>query len=304
MKLWLTLAGIALLAIVSAVLLPRTRSEAQPERDDKKPPARTVTASGTGSVKTTADVMRINVNVKSVAASSQEAADENEKKVKKLDAAVQALQIPKLTTAVLPAGSYKVAPPPHPPGGMNPMGGPPMPPAKPAADSYSAAHTLQIVVKNDDPGKLIDAAERVAKALRANGLLDLGMNYSTSNFAGPSGGLQLGGQIGGQIGGIQGFQGGFQGGFQTGASDNTASVVFAHEETIELRRKALTKAVEAAMGNARAMSDGAKLRLVEVTSVSDQTNFGPSAGPLNVTANHPTDIEITVDVTVIVSVKD
>ena len=104
MRKWWALAGCALAGVVVAWLtMPRGLGEQPPRPPEPQPrTARTVTASGTGTVKVKPDTVRVTFGVQATGTDPKAALEENEKKARKIQAAVSDLKVPQVTVVTEP----------------------------------------------------------------------------------------------------------------------------------------------------------------------------------------------------------
>src|SRR5262249_39529548 len=125
-------------------------------------------------------------------------------------------------------------------GGPGPGGeGQPMKDAKP---EFALSQFFEVTVLDSDPARLRDAVNKVVQAALKAGATNGGVTQSTSQF-GP-------------------------GGNYAQAHGNPYVQFFSQDEAA-LRQKALGKAVQAGLANARAMAEGANVKIKSTVTVSD-----------------------------------
>ena len=77
-------------------------------------------------------------------------------------------------------------------------------------------------------------------------------------------------------------------------------MTYVKEDDADLRREALRKAVQAAVSNAEAMADGAKVKLRDTISISDQMTFPNTLSGDGLSGTSlPGEIEVVMQVTVV-----
>jgi uncharacterized protein YggE len=247
-------------------------------------PEGTLGALGQGTAKVKPDTMRVSFGVHSAGPTYQAAAEDNDKKIKKVQEALAALKVPGLEVKVGPAQVQVVHPEKSPPA-AGPTGAPRVGPApaapehKPEQTSYHVTHSFSVTARGKDLDVLLRHANEVVGAAVNNGT-------SAGDTPPPA---------------QSGIGGGFPGGFPGGVSPAPGfQVELFKEDMAEARSEAMTKAVANALENARAAAGAAKLAILDTVSVTDQTpvyNFYGGNGSQRTEATGETEISVTVNVT-------
>lgn len=178
------------------------------DKEDK----RTLSTSGTGSIRVKPDSARVFFRVETIAPDIKSARDENAKKVKRVQNALGLLKIGdlKMKSDNVQVTIVQDTHSPH---------------VLPKILGYRITHSFTALVTNEDPAKLSAEASQVVDTA-----LDAGANA-------------------------------------------IEQVVIFKREMTDVRREALTKAVEDAMANARALAAGAKKTIQEPITINGEPRF-------------------------------
>lgn len=196
----------------------------------------------------------------------------------------------------VPANDPAVPPQPQPPGiGVGPGQPPIIGQAPMFRPGFQLTQGFVATIKNADPVKLIDGANKVLFAAADAGVMLAVGNQNGNQFGGGGvGGLGIGGFGGPGIG----FP--FQGNVM---AQNAPRVVLFRTDEKDARRKALEMAVADAMANAKAMAKGGDVKILDTIAISDPptTNAGQPIfdGMGGMPADSSTgEMDVTVKVTV------
>jgi uncharacterized protein YggE len=314
---WLAILGAMVIGVVGiGFVLPSGRYEPihAADGDIKKSP-RTITASGIGLVKANADQAKITFCVFATDPAVKGARETLEKNSKKVKEAIDGLKFQvdikhspiEITHAGFGGGPWaNVAPQINPPIAENrsvvaytpvppqPMATPPAANDQPIPDpfvpggpgapiapgqqpSFQATQLFTLYAKNNDPGKLLENVNKILQTIAESGcVLNPNSTITTMNYS---------------------------------VTPGAPKVAFIISNEAEVRRKALTQGVTDAMANAKALAQGAELKLAETSQVwsenASQEMNEPYPGPYGPgmiqVGENLVEREISVKVTVVCS---
>jgi uncharacterized protein YggE len=204
---------------------------------------RYITANGSATVRFRADRAQVYVGIRTSDPVFEAARDTCLKGTKAIEEAVAALKIRDLTVNAAPLNIAQIDPNGR-FGGAIAVGGMGQPNGKP----YSVTSSLTFVVKETNPDKLREAIDKISKAA-----VDSGGNTS--------GGAPLDPDYG----------------FYPGrGSDNGPRVVLLRDDDSEHRDKAFAEAVKKAMRTAKAIADGAGVKIIDTASITEVDDADPA----------------------------
>jgi uncharacterized protein YggE len=231
----------ALFALALALAAPSTGSSQEKESKG----GRYITASGSATVRFRADRAQIYVGIRTSDAVFEAARHTCGKGTKAIEEAIAALKIRDLTVTSAPLNIAQNDPNGRFGGGLG-AGGMGQPDAKP----YSVTSALTVVVKETNPDKLRETIDKISKVA-----VDAGANTSGGAPIDPD----------------YGFLPGRNG-------DNGPRVVLLRDDESEYRDKAFAEAVKKAMRTAKAIADGAGVKITDTTSIGEADETDSSGG--------------------------
>jgi uncharacterized protein YggE len=207
---------------------------------------RFITATGSATVRFRADRAQIHVGIRTSDVVFEAARDTCGKGTKAIEEAIAALKIRDLTITSAPLNIAQIDPNGRFGGGGFRVGGMGQPDGK----SFSVTSSLTVVIQETNPDKLREAIDKVSKVA-----VDAGANTSGGAPIDPDYGFYPG---------------------RTG--DNGPRVVLQRGDESEYRDKAFAEAVKKAMRTARAIADGAGVKIIDTTSIGEADDTDSSGG--------------------------
>lgn len=202
------------------------------EKDPKG--VRYITATGSATVRFRADRAQIFIGIRTSDPVFEAARDANTKGMKAIEEAIAALKIRDVTVSHAPINIAQTS-------SLNRFGGIGNPGAAPEAKPYSVTQQITISIKETNPDKLRELIDRTTKVA-----VDGGANTSGGAPIDPDYGFYPG---------------------RTG--DNGPRIVLSREDDSEFRDKAFAEAVKKAMRAAKAIADGAGVKIIETASITE-----------------------------------
>jgi len=225
-------AGASLFALAVAVSLPSTGWS----QDKESKGGRSISANGTATVRFRADRAQIYVGIRTSDPVFDAAKETCGKGTKAIEEAIAALKIRDLTVTAAPLNISQNDPNGR-FGGAVRVGGMGQPEAKP----YTVTSALTVTIKETNPDKLREAIDKVTKVAT-----DAGANTSGGAPVDPDYGFYPG-----------------------RGNENGPRVVLLRDDDSEYRDKAFAEAVKKAMRSAKAIADGAGVKITDTTSITE-----------------------------------